>query len=166
MNVFVFPIVHNDYVIPSNAFFKVLARVQEIYWFHWIAEEIVHQKHVFGFQKKKIFWKLDLFENFDLTMIWISFFMFKSSQIVKLPCQKTHLKILGLVTFFDLTLTLTWAKYEKITCQYLRLVLGSTYGKFWPTKATFEVSTIRNLNTLDFDIWPDFDLTRDLDFKF
>ena len=27
-------------------------------------------------------------------------------------CQTTHLKILGLVTFSDLTLTLTWAKYE------------------------------------------------------
>ena len=30
-------------------------------------------------------------------------------------CQTTHLKILGLVTFFDLTLTLTWAKYETIS---------------------------------------------------
>ena len=30
-------------------------------------------------------------------------------------CQTTHLKILGLVTFSDLTLTLTWAKYETIS---------------------------------------------------
>ena len=30
-------------------------------------------------------------------------------------CQTTHLKILCLVTFSDLTLTLTWAKYEKIS---------------------------------------------------
>ena len=30
-------------------------------------------------------------------------------------CQTTHLKILDLVTFSDLTLTLTWAKYETIS---------------------------------------------------
>ena len=30
-------------------------------------------------------------------------------------CQTIHLKILGLVTFSDLTLTLTWAKYETIS---------------------------------------------------
>ena len=30
-------------------------------------------------------------------------------------CQTTHLKIFGLVTFSDLTLTLTWAKYETIS---------------------------------------------------
>ena len=30
-------------------------------------------------------------------------------------CQTTHLKILGLVTFSDLTLTLTWAKSETIS---------------------------------------------------
>ena len=30
-------------------------------------------------------------------------------------CQTTHLKILGLVTFSDLTLTFTWAKYETIS---------------------------------------------------
>ena len=30
-------------------------------------------------------------------------------------CQTTHLKILGLVNFSDLTLTLTWAKYETIS---------------------------------------------------
>ena len=30
-------------------------------------------------------------------------------------CQTTHLKILGLVTFSDLTLTLTWAKYGTIS---------------------------------------------------
>ena len=30
-------------------------------------------------------------------------------------CQTTHLKILCLVTFSDLTLTLTWAKYETIS---------------------------------------------------
>ena len=30
-------------------------------------------------------------------------------------CQTTHLKILGLVTFSDLTLTLTWAKYKTIS---------------------------------------------------
>ena len=30
-------------------------------------------------------------------------------------CQTTHLKILGLVTFSDLTMTLTWAKYETIS---------------------------------------------------
>ena len=30
-------------------------------------------------------------------------------------CQTTHLKISGLVTFFDLTLTLTWVKYETIS---------------------------------------------------
>ena len=30
-------------------------------------------------------------------------------------CQTTHLKILGGVTFSDLTLTLTWAKYEIIS---------------------------------------------------
>ena len=30
-------------------------------------------------------------------------------------CQTTHLKILGLVTFSDLTLTLIWAKYETIS---------------------------------------------------
>ena len=30
-------------------------------------------------------------------------------------CQTTHLKILGLVTFSDLTLTLTWAKYDTIS---------------------------------------------------
>ena len=30
-------------------------------------------------------------------------------------CQTTHMKILGLVTFYDLTLTLTWAKYETIS---------------------------------------------------
>ena len=30
-------------------------------------------------------------------------------------CQTTHLKILGLMTFSDLTLTLTWAKYETIS---------------------------------------------------
>ena len=29
--------------------------------------------------------------------------------------QKTHLKIFGLVTFSDLTLTLTWAKYETMS---------------------------------------------------
>ena len=30
-------------------------------------------------------------------------------------CQTTHLKILGLVSFSDLTLTLNWAKYETIS---------------------------------------------------
>ena len=30
-------------------------------------------------------------------------------------CQTTHLKMLDLVTFSDLTLTLTWAKYETIS---------------------------------------------------
>ena len=30
-------------------------------------------------------------------------------------CQMTHLKVLDLVTFSDLTLTLTWAKYETIS---------------------------------------------------
>ena len=30
-------------------------------------------------------------------------------------CQTTHLKIFGLVTFSDLTLTLTWSKYETIS---------------------------------------------------
>ena len=30
-------------------------------------------------------------------------------------CQTTHLKILGMVTFSDLTLNLTWAKYETIS---------------------------------------------------
>ena len=30
-------------------------------------------------------------------------------------CQTTHLKILGLVNFSDLTLTLTWDKYETIS---------------------------------------------------
>ena len=68
-------------------------------------------------------------------------------------CQTTHLKILDLVTFSDLTLTLTWAKYETISPrQYLRLVLGSTYGKFWAKHATFEVTTACNLKTPDFDL--------------
>ena len=65
----------------------------------------------------------------------------------------THSKILDLVTFSDLTLALTWAKYETIsTCQYLRLVFGSTYGKFWAKHATFEITTVCNLKTPDFDI--------------
>ena len=59
----------------------------------------------------------------------------------------------GLVTFSDLTLTLTWTKYEKkITSQYLRLVLGSTYGKFWAKNGTFEGTTVCNLKTPDFDV--------------
>ena len=54
---------------------------------------------------------------------------------------------------------------KKITSQYLRPFLASTYGKFWAKNATFEVSTFRNLNTPDFDLLPDLDLTRDLNFK-
>ena len=36
--------------------------------------------------------------------------------------------------------------------QYLRLVLGSTYGYFWAKNANFEVSTVRNLKTHDFHL--------------
>ena len=68
----------------------------------------------------------------------------------------------------DLVPSLIWPwlwtelNMEKITSQYLRLVLGSTYGKFWAKHATFEVSTVRNLNAPDFDFWSDLDLTRDI----
>ena len=33
-------------------------------------------------------------------------------------------------------------------------------------RKTFEFLTVRNLNTPDFDLWPDLDLARDLDFTF
>ena len=61
------------------------------------------------------------------------------------PCPELHMKLL--------------------LGQYLRLVLGSTYGKFWVKKANFEVYTIRKLKTPDFDIWPDLYLTLGLILK-
>ena len=68
---------------------------------------------------------------------------------------------------------LTWpwpwpgAKYETISLvSILCLVLGSTYGKFWATNATFKVTTVCKLKTPDFDLWPNLDLTHDLNFKF
>ena len=82
-------------------------------------------------------------------------------------CQTTHLKILGLVTFFDLNVTLTWAKYENISLvSVFALSLGVHMESFLAKKATFEVSTVRNLNTPEYDLWADLDLTRDLNFKF
>ena len=75
-------------------------------------------------------------------------------------CQTTHWKILGLVNFHDLTLTLTWAKYETISLfSTFAWSLGVHMKIFGRKNATFEVSTVRNLNTPDFDIWPDLDLT-------
>ena len=47
-----------------------------------------------------------------------------------------------------------------------RLVLGSTYGNFWPKHANFDASTVRKLNTPDFDILHDLGLICDLNFTF
>ena len=64
-------------------FLIVISHLQENYGYHWIADEILLQKHVFVF-KKKNFLKIWPFLNF-LTWPWIDFhiFSFKWSQIVK-----------------------------------------------------------------------------------
>ena len=73
--------------------------------------------------------KFDLFWPFDLTLNRFSLFFVQIKSNYKLTvtieffvqngpwnmCQTTHFKILVLVTFSDLTLTLTWAKYETIS---------------------------------------------------
>ena len=79
---------------------------------------------------------LTFFDLFDLTLNRFSHFFVQIKSNCKITvtieffvkmdhktCQMTHLKILGLVTFSDLTLTLTWAKYETIS-------LVSTFA--WP----------------------------------
>ena len=86
------------------------------------------QKHVFVF-KKINFENLTFFDLFDQTLNRFSHFFVQiksnckitvtSSSLSKMDhktsVKTTHLKILGLVTFSDLTLTLTWAKYEIIS---------------------------------------------------
>ena len=68
-------------------------------------------------------------------------------------CQTTHLKILGLVTFSDLTLTLTWAKYETMSLvSNFAWSLGVHMESFGRKNATFEVTTVCNLKTPDFDL--------------
>ena len=68
-------------------------------------------------------------------------------------CQTTHLKILDLVAFSDLTLTLTLAKYETISLvSTFAWSLGVHMESFGAKHATFEVTTVCNLKTPDFDL--------------
>ena len=70
-------------------------------------------------------------------------------------CHTTHLKILGLVTSFDLTLTLAWAKCENSTRPVPSPGPWEYSWKVWGENANFVVSTVQNLNTPDFDLWLD-----------
>ena len=65
----------------------------------------------------------------------------------------------------DLDLGKIWNNF---TSQYFRLVLGSTYGKFWPLGEKCYVWGHYGLQpgNTDFNLWPDRDLTHDLNFKF
>ena len=124
--------------------------------------------------------KSDRFEIFDLTMNWIKHFLVQMKSNCKITMNiessskmdhETCVKRL-IWKFWVWWPFLTWPwpwpelNIKNVASQYLQPVLGSTYEKFWAKNATFKVSTVRNLNTPDFDLWPDLDLIRDLNFKF
>ena len=53
-------------------------------------------------------------------------------------CHTIHLKMLALVNFFGLTLTLTWAKFENITQSVPLFALREYIWQVWGENAKFE----------------------------
>ena len=179
-DVFVFPIVPNDDVIHLNAIFESYSpltgklMVPLDCW----GDSASETRLCF---KKLSFWKIWPFLTF-LTWPWIDFRFFfvqmkskckitvttsSSSKMDHKTCVKRHIWKFWIWWPF-----LTWPRpWPGLNMKQFHSSVPSpgpwsTYGKFWAKHVTFEVTTSCNLKHPILNLWPDLDLTRDLNFEF
>ena len=71
----------------------------------------------------------------------------------------TTMWLLNIVTFRDLTVTLTRTKYGVYTHTVPSYNLWECFGRVWACLSQVGGSENQNAETLNFDLWPDLDLT-------